>query len=654
MMRTKRWPLLFLLLCTSTYAIPDELTCGKAEHWRLHRDTELRWMTSEQMKYDALYYALDIELIPDSNLTRGTYLTRLVITDSSMTEVQLDYSSLPGIRSISELWLNETSSEFTHENDLLVVPLTTGMTMGDTLEIRISSVTGPEPGCSNCSFNWDHEYGEDLIWSNSQPYDARDWWPSKDYPMDKPDSMDIRITVPDELVVASNGILRSVVEIGDGRSTWHWHEGYPIATYLVSLAIYPYFVWYDEYVSADGDTLPIEFYTFLDTLNSEPDYLVENYRMLPEMLALFEELFGPYPFPDEKYGHAEWGAGYGMEHQTLTSMGDPTERRVAHELAHMWWGDMITLETYHHIWLNEGFARYAEALWWEHSRGPSGYHQKMGDHEYYGAGTIYVEDPDNDNIFHFNLSYNKASWVLHMLRHVVGDSTFFDILRAYGATPEFAYATATTEQFRDICEDVSGMELEPFFEQWIYGSGYPNYLARWFQHDDTLEVEVIQQGIVFDMPVDLVVYTADTLFWTVLQIDEDRESFFVDLPSTAEVTTIGLDPYEWILKNVQIVVGVDEEGFWPTAFNLEQNFPNPFNAGTLLRFNTGGDPGVSLLIHDITGSLVRSLKPGSGSGIQELIWDGLSDSGAELPAGIYMITLSSPVESRTIKTLMIE
>ena len=184
------------------------------------------------------------------------------------------------------------------------------------------------------------------------------------------------------------------------------------------------------------------------------------------MITFFASIFGEYPFINEKYGHAEWTRSFGMEHQTITSMGNPTERRVAHELAHMWWGDMITCRTFHHIWLNEGFARYAESLWFAHSglsSSASAYQVEY--HTYKGPGTIYVEDPQTEDIFDIELSYNKASWVLHMLRHVVGDSVFFDILKTYHTSPGHQHNIADTEDFQKICEKVSGLKLEKFFQQ---------------------------------------------------------------------------------------------------------------------------------------------------------------------------------------------
>ncbi len=184
------------------------------------------------------------------------------------------------------------------------------------------------------SFSFETHLGKDFIGTYNQPYGARAWWPCKDFPVDKADSIDIRVTVPNDLIVASNGVLQSTTPNGDNTTYW-WHHGYPIATYLVSLAIYPYFVWSDTYVSANSVQMPIEsFYTFTDTNIATPGYLVPNYKKTLDD-GIFAGIFGEYPFLDEKYGHAEWTQSFGMERRLSPIWETPPVRRVAHGLSHM-------------------------------------------------------------------------------------------------------------------------------------------------------------------------------------------------------------------------------------------------------------------------------------------------------------------------------
>ena len=158
-----------------------------------------------------------------------------------------------------------------------------------------------------------------------------------------------------------------------------------------------------------------------------------------------------------------------MEHQTISSMGGHSEWLIAHELGHQWWGDLVTCSSFHHIWLNEGFARFSEAIWDEASQGFEAYKSYWQSHSYFGPGTIYVEEPNTAaQIFNGNLTYNKAGWVVHMLRGVMGDSLFFESRRSYGYNDSLAYSDATTEDFKNVCEHISGIDLTSFFEQWIY------------------------------------------------------------------------------------------------------------------------------------------------------------------------------------------
>lgn len=330
------------------------------------------------------------------------------------------------------------------------------------------------------------------------------------------------------------------------------------------------------------------------------------------MLSAFVHLFGEYPFMDEKYGHAEWGASYGMEHQTITSMGDPTERRVAHELAHMWWGDMITLDSYHHMWLNEGFARYAEALWAEQKSGSGLYHSTMNSYAYYGGGTIYVEDPVHDNVFHFNLEYNKGAWVLHMLRHVVGDSTFFNILQAYGSDSRYQYGTATTEQFRDVAEAISGLELDSFFDQWIYHSYFPHYGLNYHQDGDSLRVTISQDQAgptIFEMPIDLKIICDDTLFITKVRNYLPIQEYAIELPADDSLIYVAIDPDNWILKRVTYLHNEDEV-FEPEEFKIHPPYPNPFNSGVTIRLDLPDSGSLAVKIYDLRGNLVTSLFTG--------------------------------------------
>jgi aminopeptidase N len=550
-----------------------DMARAKAERFAKMK-AAMRAPTAGQADYDVTFYDIDIVLDPTMGTVDGVVTVRARVINA-MSVVDLD---LANTLTVSQVVSPAGTHTFTHTDEILSVTLDRTYTTGEEFSLDIYC-SGP-PDASYGAFEFDTYNGQPMIWSLSEPYGARSWWPCKDTPSDKPDSVNIRVTVPRGLIVASNGTLRGI-DNGKAQDSYRWHEGYPIATYLVSVAVHPYTVFSHWYHYSPGDSMEVRYYVFPDHY----DDVQANYAKTVPMIELYSSLFGQYPFLAEKYGHAEFMWGGGMEHQTITSLGSWNEYLIAHELSHQWWGDMITCNDFHHIWMNEGFATYTEALWSEFTYGESVYHDDMMAAKYLGSGTIYVADTTNWNrIFDPNLSYNKASWVLHMLRHVVGDSTFFDILQTYYADSRYQYGTITTEQFRDVCEDVSGMDLDSFFHEWIYEEYYPRYSYSWTAtpngglYDVDVTIYQLQSNFVFEMPIDVRILTAsdDTTFvaWDSLA----TQSFTM---TVADVPTgVQLDPDEWILRTVQesivnptfnrgilLVNGVDfltyESEIWP-------------------------------------------------------------------------------------------
>ncbi|MCP4580963.1 MAG: M1 family metallopeptidase, partial [candidate division Zixibacteria bacterium] len=240
---------------------------------------------------------------------------------------------------------------------------------------------GHPPGSYFGSFTWEtHGGGNPIISTLSEPEGAREWWPCKDQPRDKSDSSDVKITIPDDLVGTSNGLLTEVIDNGDGTLTYCWHNSYPITTYLISVSISNYEEFTDWYVNTDGDSMPIVNYVYPEHF----DDAQEDLGITAEVMEIFAELFGEYPFMREKYGHSIFPWGGAMEHQCNKSYGDGLitghhyyDYIVAHELAHMWFGDMISPDIWPEIWMNEGFASYSEALWTEAIQGYEAYRSYM-------------------------------------------------------------------------------------------------------------------------------------------------------------------------------------------------------------------------------------------------------------------------------------
>ncbi|MBL8060029.1 MAG: Ig-like domain-containing protein [Chthonomonas sp.] len=312
--------------------------------------------------------------------------------------------------------------------------------------------------------------------SLSEPWYAYTWWPNKDDNTDKA-TFDINVTVPSSLSAVSNGVLLGVDNVGGGQNRYRWSTDYPMAPYLAMIAVSDYNTWTTPF-DFGGQNMPIQYWIWPDQDNGTNR---ASWEKAVPMMTAFNDAFGEYPFKEEKYSMYQFTFGGGMEHQTATGMGGFWESVVAHELAHHWWGDMITCATWHDIWLNEGFATYAEAVWQERRVGGSfaAYKAEMaGNRPSQTSGTVYCNDiSDPNRIFSGSYSYNKGAWALHQLRRVMGDTKFFAALAQYRDT--FLYQTATTEDFISVCEDVYGADLHWFFNKVVYGTGVPVFQWNW-------------------------------------------------------------------------------------------------------------------------------------------------------------------------------
>ena len=459
-----------------------------------------------------------------------------------------------------------------------------------------------------------------------------------------------------------------ITKNGDGTRTFKWKNHHPIAHYLISLAMTNYEVYKNYFAYAPGDTMEVIHYMY-------PEHLASNKSNLdktPEMLSIFSDLFGLYPYIDEKYGHAEFGWGGGMEHQTVSSMGAFSSGIVSHELAHQWFGDKITCKDWHHIWLNEGFATYCESLYKEAKYGYSSYKSSIASEMSYAKnafGSIYVQNINSvGEIFDGSRSYAKGAVVLHMLRGVLGDSTFFDVLYSYANDPQLAYGVATTEDFQRVAEEVSGKDLEYFFKEWIYGEDFPAYNIDWgyskidndlYRFRITIDQPSHKNPTFFTMPVQVKVTTTagDTLL--TFFNNQKSQTFYSDI--TGQPQSIKFDPENWILKIVQsITTDIKTDEKLPSQFKLEQNYPNPFNPTTRIKYSIPTSSPlakgrteegfVSLKVYDVLGREVTTLvnkKQSPGNYTIEF-------NAANLPSGLYFYKLTAGEFSQTKKMILMK
>lgn len=498
------------------------------------------------------------------------------------------------------------------------------------------------------SFEFGSHTGVPWIWSLSEPYGARDWFPCKDHPSDKTDSADIFITCDSSFRVGSNGKLISVTDNGDGTKTHYWQGRYPIASYLISVAITNYEQFSNWFHYSLTDSMVVLNYVLPENLSSAK----ENLPRTIDMLEIFSDLFGLYPFIKEKYGHADFGRGGAMEHQTMTSTTTYNENTIAHELAHQWFGDMITCRTWSDLWLNEGFAQYATALYLERKYGRSAYWSYMRNqmsNARHAVGFLYVVDTlDIKNLFDVHRVYAKGASVLHMLRYVLGDSIFFKSLYNYANHPDLKYNTVSTQDFQVVCELTSGTDLSYFFEEWIYGEGYPHYSLKWdlASTGDQYMVDIFLTQLgeavnppFFSMPIEIKL-VGDEWDTTVTVMNSSKIQAF-SIRVKRWIKSVQIDPDGWILKDVF-------EDIYQ-LLSLHQNYPNPVGSRTTIVYQIPSRMQVEISIYNVLGQKIQTLtNKVQHAGVHEIVWDN-ADS---FPIGIYFYQLKTSMQTKTKKLII--
>lgn len=512
---------------------------------------------ANQTNYDVLIYDIDLDLDFINDILSGSVTITAKAVDPTVSSVEIDLYGNMVIDSI----VSDSDSQliFSRYGHVVTVNLDQTYLSDEVFSFTIYYYGTPTTAADIGFIFYDYKT-RPLICSHSQPYGAKTWWPCKDRMDDKADSFHIALTSNSNLYIASNGTLDSVVEHLNSTSTYYYTEHYPMAAYLFSLSAHDFRVWYDEWVYNSGaDTLPLVHAVVPEWY----DYSLTHFDVTPNALEQLSKNFGPYPYPDEKYGHANFAWGGGMEHQTMTSMGATefafSERVVVHELAHQWWGDMITCESWSDIWLNEGWASYAEAIYYYEEDGWQAYHDYMNSMRYEEGGTIYVHDTTHQYDIFSLIVYDKGAWACHMLRHIVGETAFFNMINTY-YNSEYKFGSLTTEQYKNMYESVSGMELDWFFEDWIYNGTYmPNYHYSFYSepsdtggYDIGIYVEQVQSTapFVFRMPIDFSIEMTGQPDADTIQFFNDarKQLYTVNVPY--EVDTVKLDPSDWILKYV--------------------------------------------------------------------------------------------------------
>ncbi|MCB9472240.1 MAG: M1 family metallopeptidase [Candidatus Delongbacteria bacterium] len=442
------------------------------------------------------------------------------------------------------------ASSWNRMGDILHLLLTQPADSGEQITVMIA-YSGMPASSGFGSWSLTNHAGTPILSTLSEPYGARSWWPCKDDPTDKLDSLRLEVTVPSAYTATSNGVLEGVDNLGI-NTRWRWVERYPIASYLVCLSVTNYVSFEDSYISMAGDTMPVVHYVYPEDL---ADAQIDFDVTVP-MLEFFSQLWGEYPFVQEKYGHSAFAWSGGMEHQCNTSYGANLirgdhvyDRIVAHELAHQWWGDLITCATFDDIWLNEGFATYSEALWTEHTGGFAALQNFM-------VTRAWVTDPSGPvyaptSTFGSNTVYRKGAWLLHMLRGIIGDTAFTELMRGWYQS-DHAYGSATVADFVAHAQTFTDKDLSGFWQGYLYGMNRPTYrwdvIPRTHQGFDLAQIWIsqIQSDPDFEMYLPLRVNSGAGSVALSVRDSLRNQGFAVLTP--AAPTTLEFDPDNWVLE----------------------------------------------------------------------------------------------------------
>jgi hypothetical protein len=564
---------------------------------------------------------------------------------------------------------------FTRVPGWLKIQLDRPLPIGESLDVDI--FYHRDPGTPGNGFIWasarsTHGHAEAYsypFYSFSIPVGSRCWFPCFDEVWDKAErGCMINLTVPDSFTACANGKLDSISTNPSARTkTFWWDFRYGIVTYHMAFAVSKYVTWSQHVVRAPGDTVEIQYYIWPeDSAISDT-----GFRYVPDIMSFYiqPDRFADYPFEKLKTVTLATNGFYSLP--TILywprSFG-PDSSSMAHEMAHQWWGSMVTIYSWANVWLNEGFATYSGFLYMEHREGHS---RLLSDMAGCADGFFYSDSvqryPLYNPPFLWGISYSKGAWVQHMLRYVENDTSatpglFFTALRAYADSMKST--NASTADYQRIHERITGQNLTQFFDEWVYQAGYPQYTVNWFGAPESsnwrIKVDITQNNgpgapPVFHMPVEFLFHLTgkDTLVHYPINTSPQHNEFVVSARPDSAV----FDPGYWILKKFRMTnVGVETEegGDKISPFALSPNTPNPFCQNTSIAFSLSRNGQASLAVFDVLGQKIRTLLNGQEkAGSHEIIWDGRSDLGREMPSGIYFYRLEAGGQTRTRKALKI-
>jgi aminopeptidase N len=633
-----------LLLAAGQGGVPVR-TCNHAHHTQEHSTL---FANDPMHDYDVCYYGLHVQVDDMSTKIKGSNRVLALVAVDSIDIFEIEMNSV-SLQIDSILFLNNKLA-FSHDNNRVTTILPHCLYKGELVDLTFfyggisSSGAGLFRGLSTRRVL---DPNQSVTWTLSEPFQARDWFPCKQDLKDKIDSVDIRVTVPSGLMAGSNGILTHVdVDSIHDLKTYHWKSRYPIAYYLISIAVSDYMD-YSFYAKVTGiqDSILVQNFIYNDSA-----YFIDNKDKIDitaDMIELFSGLFGIYPFYREKYGHCTAPMGGGMEHQTMTTLSSFEFSLVAHELGHQWFGNHVTCGTWQDIWINEGFASYTEYIALQYLKSQESADNWMSQTHFMAKaskeGSIYVPHEEQNNasrIFDYFLSYKKGAAIIHMIRHEIdNDSVFFRVLREFQST--YSHSTATGEEFRQLLDSVSGMDFRVFFEQWYFGKGHPGIRLHWSQDGDTLvlssELEGTSAATTFNQ-LSIEYKLIHALGEEVVRLKQTRSSevFRVHIPQ--KVNKIVIDPDKKLLLDILEIIPISADNLNNAPFEV---YPNPFRDYLQFRFRNDKEyRGIKLT--DTSGSVIAQ------GGTSDIMYR------MDLPGtapGFYLVRVEEKKETHAAKVI---